>query len=179
MGVQIPPAPNNLQKGLLKMICELCGKNFKTGVRLKVEGSVVSACESCASHGEVVSRIMPAGKKPEVLEVKKPVYDMQDLEDDEELVDDFGRRVKKAREKRGLKQGELARMVNESESVIHRIELGKFEPHENLVRRLEHKLNINLTSSSDEEIRVTEKRASGKEVTLGDVVVVRKNEGDK
>jgi len=158
------------------MICEICGKNFNSGVKLKLEGSVVSACSNCAGFGLVVSKIETVKEKPKVVEVRTPKYDMQDFEFEETLVEGYGARIKKAREKRNMKQSELAKLINEPESMVHRIELGKMEPSEELIKRLEKKLNINLTTKSEEKIQVLEKATSG-EKTLGDVVVIKKKQG--
>jgi len=159
------------------MICEICGRHFNEGVKLKLEGSVVNACSSCASYGEVVQEIKAVKEKPKPVEPKKQVYQMQDLEEEEILAEDYGMRVKKAREKMNMKQGDLAKLINEPESVVHRIESGRFEPDEELTKKLEHKLGIRLTTKVEEAIRNAAKTESGRK-TLGDVVVVRKK-GEK
>ena len=158
------------------MICEICGKNFNSGVKLRLEGSVVSACDNCSGYGKVVEKISAVKEKPKVVEVRVPKYDMQDFEFEEILVDDYGARVRKAREKLDLKQSELARLINEPESLVHRIELGKMEPDEVLVKKLEKKLNIKLTVKTEGRLPAGEKKWVG-EKTLGDVVVVRKKQG--
>jgi len=61
--------------------------------------------------------------------------------------------------------------------VVHRIESGRFEPDEELTKKLEHKLGIRLTTKVEEAIRNAAKTESGRK-TLGDVVVVRKK-GEK
>jgi putative transcription factor len=158
------------------MICEICGKDFNTGARIKLEGSVVSACDKCVSYGKVVDTIVSIKEKPKVVEVRTmKTYGMGELEGETSLADDYGERIKRAREKMKLKQSELAKLITEHESIVHRIESGKFEPDAELVKKLEHKLSIKLTVKTDEAVRFTGK-SSGKEGerTLGDVVVVRK-----
>ena len=155
------------------MICELCGRQFNAGVRLEVEGSIVSACENCQNCGKVVSSISSVKEKPKPVEFKPSVVELQDLEEEETLADDFGERIKKVREKRNLKQSDLAKLLNEPESIVHRLESGRFEPDEELVNKLEKKLNIRLMVKTEGAPRLVG-RAGGKEVTLGDVVVVKK-----
>jgi len=162
------------------MICEICGKHFNSGVKLKLEGSLVSACDNCAGFGVVVSKISAVKEKPKSEDWKPKtgnrVYDMQDFEFEESLVEDYGGRIKKAREKRNLKQCELAKLINEPESLVHRLELGKIEPGEDLIEKLEKKLNIKLTTKVEDKLPAGEKKREG-EKTLGDVVVVRKKQG--
>ncbi|MFH0862120.1 MAG: multiprotein bridging factor aMBF1 [Candidatus Altiarchaeota archaeon] len=159
------------------MICELCGKPGNEGFRIKLEGSVVSACPICASLGERVSQIRPAPKpKPKAPAASAPKPESVSeakgkLEFD--LVDDFGAKVKAAREKRGWTQDDLGKMVNETHSLIHRIELGKFEPAEGLAHLLESRLGVRLLATHQEEDEPSSKGVS-KEVTLGDLVVMRR-----
>jgi putative transcription factor len=159
------------------MICELCGRNFTGGVRLSVEGSVVNACEGCSRYGKVVSVIATVKEKPKpVAEGKTRVYEMQDLESEVMLVEDYGLKVKDARERKKLKQGDLARLINEPESLVHRLETGGFEPDEALIGKLERTLGIKLRVKVEDVPRIVGRQAGG-EVTLGDVVVIRKKRG--
>ncbi|MDD5112030.1 MAG: multiprotein bridging factor aMBF1 [Candidatus Altiarchaeota archaeon] len=159
------------------MICELCGRNFNYGSRVEVEGSVVSACEACARLGKVVSPIVAVKEKPKPVDVQKPVYEMADVEPEVVLADDYGLRVKNAREKRNLKQAGLARLIDEPESMVHRIESERFEPGDALIKKLEHALGISLSVKAAGAPRLVG-RSGGVERTLGDVIVVRKKRGD-
>ena len=162
------------------MICELCGKPCNEGFRIKLEGSVVSACPSCASLGEHVSPIRPAPKpkpKPKA-PARSPAMKEAALAEAKggvefDLVDDFGAKVKAAREKRGWTQEDLGKLVNETHSLIHRIELGRFEPTEGLARLLESRLGVRLLAPHLEEDALAAKGDS-KDVTLGDLVVMRR-----
>lgn len=156
------------------MICEICGQHFSTGVRLELEGSVVTACGNCSGYGKVVALISTVKERPKkIVETKTRVYEMQDFESEVTLVEDFGLKVKQAREKRGLKQGDLARLINEPESLVHRVEAGRFEPGENLVKKLERSLGVKLTVKVDGVPKLVGKTGVDV-VTLGDVVVIKK-----
>jgi putative transcription factor len=158
------------------MICELCGKTFNQGFRIRLEGGVVSACEVCSKLGEVVASVKPQAPKPkpkpvEALEPKPEPVASAVAEYD--LVDDFGAKVKAAREKHGWTQEEMGKFVNEPHSLIHRIEHGRFEPTLEVARKLEHKLGVKLVEVRKEvEFRLP--KPDGKDVTLGDMLVVRK-----
>ena len=62
-----------------------------------------------------------------------------------QLVEDFGNVVRRAREKMGLTQAELAARIAEKLSVIKKIEAGKLKPDEALLHKLERALKIKLT----------------------------------
>jgi putative transcription factor len=158
------------------MICEICGKNFNNGVKVQIEGSVVSACANCSGYGKLVGKIETVKEKPKTPEAQARKYEMQDFESETALADDYGERIKKAREKRNLKQGDLAKLINEHESIVHRIESGRFEPDDDLIKKLEKKLDIKLTIKVDDALRLVGK-GENKEKTLGDVVVIRKKKG--
>jgi len=154
------------------MICEVCGKHVNEGFRVRLEGGFVLACSGCAALGEVV----------EVASTKKPIKTVpaavtpEDFEVDAEyeLVDGFGGKVKERREKLGLTQEELGKMLNETASIIHRIELGRFEPSVDFARMLERKLRVRLLAPADKEVAPQAKAGDTGELTLGDTVVVRK-----
>jgi len=72
-------------------------------------------------------------------------------ESDVEYVEDFGVRVRRAREALGLSQSELATQVKTKETVIKKIEQGEFNPPIDLARRLEKTLKIEILQESVEE----------------------------
>jgi putative transcription factor len=95
-----------------------------------------------------------------------------------EVVEDFSNRIRKAREKIGLTQEDLARRVKEKLSIIQKIESGKITPDMKLCRELEHSLRISLLAPRVEApISTTLSPSLG--LTLGDVVKMkRKNQSE-
>ena len=81
--------------------------------------------------------------------------------------------MKTAREKHGWTQDDLGKLVNETHSLIHRIELGKFEPTEGLAKLLQSRLGVKLLSPH-EELELQEQKHGSKEITLGDMIVMRR-----
>jgi|TARA_Y100000031_G_C7971218_1_gene270468 putative transcription factor len=73
----------------------------------------------------------------------------------------------------GITQKELAERLNEKESVITRIEVGRMVPPISLAHRLERKLEITLVAVLEEE-DVGPLKSHDAPLTLGDVVKVRK-----
>ena len=72
-----------------------------------------------------------------------------------------------------MKQEDLAKKLNEKESVIHNIEAERLEPNITLARKLERFLKVKLVDEGQVESSV----ASGRDaspVTIGDVIKIRK-----
>ena len=154
------------------MICELCGKTDMGGFRVRLEGTVISACRDCSKSKEIVSDLSKKPDKPK--NVKKPEYNVElDVSGSFELVDEWGVAVRKAREKKGWSQDDLGMQINESHSVIHRIELGKYEPTDEVARKLERKLGVTLLEKT-KTVGDIASTSENKEFTLGDMIVIRK-----
>ncbi len=155
------------------MICELCGAQSLSGYKVRVEGTILNACAECAKGKSVVSDVRVkatvAPKKPAT--APKPSFE---VEEGLELVEGFGDLVRHARERMGLTQDELGKTVNEPHSVIHRIEMGKFEPSAGLARQLERRLKVRLMSAHSAAEDAKPKAEESKRMTLGDMIVVKK-----
>ena len=91
----------------------------------------------------------------------------------EDVVSNYSELIKKAREKKGLKQDDLAKNIAEKESTIHKIETGALKPSFNLARKLELFLGIKLIGISEEkrEINLNLKDNS---LTIGDLIKIRR-----
>jgi putative transcription factor len=91
-----------------------------------------------------------------------------------EVVEDYAERVRRARERLGLTQKELAQRVKVGENVIRRIESGSLVPPVDLAMRLERVLGVKLLEPVAEE----EEEAEGSGdfyLTLGDVAELRED----
>lgn len=142
------------------MDCELCGsdKAFRKAV---IEGAVLCVCDNCVNLGE------------EVKEAVKPVARKSMIPLPEELnqilIHDFANVIKKAREKRGLKQDELAKKINIRASLVKRMEEG-WEPSFVLVRKLEKFFNVKLIERIGSG--KVETKADKSRLTIGDIVEI-------
>ena len=91
-----------------------------------------------------------------------------------EVVEDYAERVKRARERLGLSQKELAQRVKVGENVIRRIESGSLVPPVDLAMRLERVLNVKLLEPVVEEEE--EAGEAGEfHLTLGDIAELRED----
>jgi uncharacterized protein (TIGR00270 family) len=119
--------------------CDMCGRE-KELVDAIVESAVVQVCLECSKHGSVVAINQPV--------VDKRIEFQRELESKPEYVDvvveDFYKRIKGARERKKLKQEDLAQALAEKESVIHQLETGKLKPSFKLAKKLAVFLNIDL-----------------------------------
>ncbi len=161
------------------MNCEVCGRKIVGPARrVVIEGAVMSVCENCARFGvtpKTWSRIprkppvkaMPVS--PTVAKSKRRIPAGSDLE----LVEGYGRLIRESREKMGLSQEDLAKMLKEKLSVIKRIEAERMEPPRQLASKIEKVLKITLYVPASSMGGVSTSKG-GRELTLGDVVRLRK-----
>jgi len=160
------------------MQCEICEKGIERGKRIKLEGSVIVVCESCSRYGEVVEEVKPQKLKPKIVEKKDEVKERPEfnLYIEEELIEGYPELIKNKRESLWMKQEELARRINEPSSLIHRIESGRFEPSPKVVRKIQSTLGIKLLERSGPEDLQTLESDFPEDLTLGDLVVVKKRQ---
>ena len=143
----------------------MCGK--KEGVKdAIVEGVVLKVCDKCSKFGKVITI-----EKPVVREERRVVKKEEISED---IVENYALKLKRARENLNLKQGEVAKKINEKESVVHSLEIGKLKPSLDLARKLERFFKIKLIENVEEERKDVSIDFRDKEVTIGDLLKIKK-----
>ncbi|BBG24446.1 multiprotein bridging factor aMBF1 [Sulfuracidifex tepidarius] len=154
--------------------CELCGEPIRgKGTTVLYEGSIITVCDSCYSKIRKYSK--PAQKqevrKPKQFVsnafVSKPKYN---LSEDIEIVDDYYKLIKQARERMKMTQFQLAQKLKVSENIVKRFELGKLKPTIDQAKSIEKILGVKLI------VPVENNGAEGDredELTLGDIVRIR------
>lgn len=166
------------------MQCEVCGKHVQgEPVRATIEGANLLVCRECVNLASSTwqkpvktRKPVTTSKSPANLASVRPHPARREL-DEEILVDNYGARIKNAREAKKWTQEELARRINEKASIIGKIETQKIVPDIGLVRKLEHVFNMSLlTKTSDTPPRPSVSETKSAALTLADVVVVRKRE---
>ncbi|MHC1610200.1 MAG: multiprotein bridging factor aMBF1 [Candidatus Methanospirareceae archaeon] len=131
--------------------CEICGAEIGGEYKYIIIGSSkLRVCKACARHGTVVAEDTPqathGGEDAQLTQARRRLYEQMDHEIEEglEIAEDYGRKIKEAREKAGLKQAELARRINEKESFLRKIEHEEIIPGEEVRRKIERVLKISL-----------------------------------
>ena len=148
------------------MECCICGKYIEIPKKIEIEGSIVDVCDNCMKYGKIV-------KVTEIVSKPKKNLKTQPEIDEFQLVENYGMKIKVAREKLGLKRVDFAKRIAEKESVIKRVEEERMIPNEMLIRKIEKFLKIKLTSEKvnlGRKIK-SKKKMSGK-LTIGDIVEV-------
>ncbi|MFQ6051888.1 MAG: multiprotein bridging factor aMBF1 [Candidatus Hydrothermarchaeota archaeon] len=151
------------------MHCEVCGAEIKGQARVVfIERTEMKVCNRCKKFAEkntmrIFKQPLKRTIKPKPRKVSKEEY---------ELIENYGTTIKKAREKREWTQEDLAKRLNEKTSVIARIETEKMIPDENLLKKLERLLEINLRQEMRENhLGVA---SSARSLTLGDIAKIKK-----
>lgn len=128
--------------------CEICGAEIKGKVQyIAIGTSKLKVCKACARYGTVVVEAKKVKAKigsEQVLhrEAKMRLYEQMDhdIGEEREVAEGYGRKIKEAREKAGLKQAELAKRVNEKLSLLRKIENEEIMPSEEMRRKIERVL---------------------------------------
>ena len=157
------------------MICELCGRDVPRLRKVVIEGVILNVCDECAKFGkEIRDGEIPSEVKyvpPEVIRERierKKKRKYRDIDEEEVLVEDYPERIRKAREKLGMTQEELAKKILEKKTVISKLERGEMHPDEKLIKKLEKALGIKLTEKVTTTYRKEEKKVRG--LTIGDLI---------
>jgi putative transcription factor len=89
-----------------------------------------------------------------------------------ELVEGYGMIIKKARQKKGLSVEVFAKKISEKESVVKKLEKENMNPPLNLVRKVQHELNISILEEAETSSGTVLTRPMGPR-TLGDLIKIK------
>ncbi len=163
------------------MLCELCGKQVTFCKKVMIEGVLLEVCAECSRFGAEAKRgqtTAPVGPKPlieqrlEVRARRSTPKDVYTESEGEVLVDDFAKRVRDARNGKGMSQKDLAMKLNEKQTIISKIESGVMRPDEKMIKKLQKELGIVLKEKAPTVSGQTTERHSGSRggLTLADLV---------
>ena len=171
------------------MLCEMCGTDRGRTSRVEVEGVTMQVCSECAKFGTAKEvpkplreygspqssiRSGPGFDTPGMARDRPPQRPRKDAlsRDEEELVRDYPKRIRQARESMGLSHEDLGRKINEKKSVIAKLEGGTFRPNEGLIGKLQRHLGIKLKAKVEDYEHKT--KNIGGPMTLGDLIKYEK-----
>src|SRR5208283_852257 len=130
------------------LYCDICGKT-PVRAQILVEGAKLLACPSCMRSGKVLHRFDDDERAPAA------GGNVMVLEATEEIVEDFPRIVKIARERIGLPLSVVAERINEKESYLHALEGGRLTPTLEVARKLEKELGVKLVDKVSATVAAT------------------------
>ncbi len=142
------------------MQCEICGKDTNL-VKAIIEGIELNVCSNCAKFGSVIKIAPKFVPKPKKVVVEQP---------EEGIVEDYGKLIKNAREKLGLKQEELALKLNEKHTLVHKWECNELKPTIESAKKLEKFLGIKLMQVYKKIDFEKPKTSEG--LTIGDIIKI-------
>jgi len=171
--------------------CEMCGSETSSPNHVKVEGAELDVCDECTDFGTEVKQQSSSGASTKYSTSStgssgssgsssgsssssssggssRPRNDMFDEMD--ELAQDYDDIVRSAREEAGMSQEDLARNLNEKASLIRKIERGDTLPSDDIQRKLESSLDVDLSAGGTADESEWSGGSSTGEYTLGDVV---------
>ncbi|VUT28054.1 MAG: transcription factor [Candidatus Syntrophoarchaeum sp. GoM_oil] len=155
------------------MQCEMCGSEIiGRPHRILIEGSELAVCGGCLRYGKVVEENSVQRGVPRDFKGRaRPKHSIFDRIVDE-VISDYGTKIREAREKREWSPDDLAKRISERESLIKKVEREDITPDEALIKKLESVLSIKLTEGIKEANPTVTK--SGGALTLGDIVRVKR-----
>jgi len=158
------------------MQCEICGAEIPgTPNRIVIDRSTLDVCKSCARFGKAEDKWTPVPRKVVPVEraftVKRP-QSRDQFKDLVEIVPEYGRVIREARESLGLTPDELASTIKEKAALIKKIERQELVPEDRVRKKLEKELNIKLTDQATEE--KVKYHGGAKGLTLGDIADIKR-----
>lgn len=183
--------------------CELCGRNMKgPGRNVVIEGASMLVCPQCAtkfgdqsiSPGTRSSSAprtrpswiggpeKPTSHRPRKASTPKPRPKPRAggvLLNDMELIEDYAKVIRSARQKKNMSQEELAQKTGERISTLQSIESGRLKPTGKTIRGFERELEISLLEAIGTVPIKVSKGGSGAGPTLGDRVIVKRKKFQK
>ena len=167
------------------LVCPECGMKFGHSSGESGQRSTSSQSKPRTSWTEPIERHTPTHtRQPSHVSKSrsqpKPRRSSGVRLDDMELIEDYAKTIRAARQTKNISQDELAQRVGESISTLKSIESGRQKPTEKTIRGLERELEISLLEPlGTVPIKVGKSQSGTAGPTLGDRVVVKKKMSQK
>ena len=170
------------------MDCEVCGSQiFGRAYSVVIDSAKLLVCSECSksnssrtSYKPKILKISPISPK-KVIPIRPQMRPRSSQQrfmlENSIVVEGYGKKIRRGREKLGLTHLELSRKIGERVSLLQKLETEKMTPELALAKKLENNLKITILESSTtaqvgEEV-LTHKPTT---LTLGDVVIVQKRD---
>lgn len=154
--------------------CEMCGKQTGTRRHL-VDGTTMNLGPCCSKYGQPLDTPAKAGSQASVaqnLERRSTKMQQRDIYQEEtwDLVEDYGTRVRQAREKRNWSHDQLGDKVSARVPELKQIEANHLRPSDELVKRFEKTLGITLKEKVEAAPEAKAAKKGGAGLTIGDLL---------
>lgn len=163
---------------MAELYCDICGGG-PVRAQVLIEGAKLLACARCMRGGKVLYRFEDEGAGGAGGAAGLAGGRAQ-AEAAEEIVEDYARLIRSAREKAKLPLEVVAERISESESYLHALENGRLTPTMEVARKLERELGIKLVEKAAGMAPALAPAAGSRpfsEPTLGDMVDTKKKKG--
>lgn len=144
----------------------MCGKKVQHTEKVRIDGAVLSVCDSCAKYGtpaeSIRTRFTSSREKGPIEPIKLPEKKIvvppsrpsskrrkRENFDNLQIVPEYPELIREARARLSMTQDDLASKVLERKNVIASIERGDLLPEIKIARKLERLLNITLIESEE------------------------------
>jgi putative transcription factor len=163
------------------MICEMCGKKVTFLKKVTIEGVSLEVCSECAKFGIESKKEAPkeVGPRPiiaqrlEVREKRGRPRDVLEKGEKDDLIEDYGARIRAARERAGMSQKDLAMKINERVTILSKIEANQMQPDEKIISKLQKELGIVLKEKVPDVVAA--KESARQSLTLADLIRMQKD----
>ncbi|MDE1855195.1 MAG: TIGR00270 family protein [Candidatus Micrarchaeota archaeon] len=152
--------------------CEICGKRVDTVYEINFEGTRILVCGKDARGRDVINTFGPKSSEERSKPPEPAKAPMQ-----EELIENYGEKIRKAREALGIPVKVLAERISEKESTLTRVEKQETLPSEKTRQKLEKELGIKLLAKSQESKQFIASKKS-EPVTLWDLANKDEKDGE-
>ncbi len=125
--------------------CEICGKSSIVLNEIIIDSAHFSVCSACRNLGPVVQKAAIASR-PKIAPSTPYIISP---EPEFDITIEYPNLIRNSRVKHNMSQKDLAKMLAEKESVIHRLETGKLNPSLSLARKMERFLGIKLVEKEE------------------------------
>lgn len=152
------------------MLCEVCGAEIRGDPYYRIiEGGRMTVCGRCAKFGS--SDWDPNRVQPRVRRPPPPRRPRNEIEAVESLapVEDYGAKIRKARQRMKLTVEDFARMIKEKESVIKNLEKEELNPNRKLATKIRNALNVDILEVGEPTATPMRVRPRGAR-TFGDLI---------
>jgi putative transcription factor len=131
----------------------MCGKEVPIAKPMLVEGTKLNLCSNCVKFGDEYKGSDPRSNSPvpksvieERLQRRERRMQTRDVYSvtTRELVEDYGKVIRDARESKKMDLDEFAKSILEKRGILARIEANDLVPDDKLIVKLEKSLNIHL-----------------------------------